>query len=192
MQYVSIDVETGGLNEQTASLIEFGAVVDDMASDLSKLPVFHRYILNYDEAGELHYQGHPYALAMHQDIFQRIASLDKEYNFCEPKDLGREFRAWLIQNMRRYDGSQKITVAGKNFNGFDRNFLKLGSLFEEVKIHHRVLDPTTLYWKPFEDMWLPSLDLCLERAGLSGSVKHNAVDDAKDVIRVIRHYYDGI
>lgn len=93
--------------------------------------------------------------------------------------------------MNGYDGSQKITVSGKNFNGLDRNFLKFSSLFDEVRIHHRVVDPATLYWKPFEDTELPSLAECLKRAGLSveDDVKYNAVDDAKDVIRLIRHHY---
>jgi inhibitor of KinA sporulation pathway (predicted exonuclease) len=35
----------------------------------------------------------------------------------------------------------------------------------------------------------PSLDTCLERAGIQSVVTHKALDDARDVIRVLRKKY---
>jgi inhibitor of KinA sporulation pathway (predicted exonuclease) len=37
-----------------------------------------------------------------------------------------------------------------------------------------------------KDESLPNLNKCIERAGLTGEVSHDAVDDAIDVVRVIR------
>jgi hypothetical protein len=59
---------------------------------------------------------------------------------------------------------------------------------EKFYIHSRVIDPTTLYWKPFTDNELPNLKECLLRAGIDKSVSHTAEDDAKDIITLLRKY----
>jgi hypothetical protein len=42
-------------------------------------------------------------------------------------------------------------------------------------------------WK--NDKSLPNLTTCKERAGVSGIVTHNALEDAWDVIEVLRKFY---
>jgi hypothetical protein len=84
----------------------------------------------------------------------------------------------------------QITVAGKNFGTFDKKFLeKLPRWNTVVKFRNRIIDPAILYvdWK--HDTTLPSLDKCKERAGIPGSVSHNALEDAWDTLQVIRAKY---
>lgn len=104
--------------------------------------------------------------------------IQKELKF---KDVVNQF---LSQN--KFDG--RITVAGKNFAGFDAKFLQDNYLFGEnfmSKFRHKVLDPGSMYVLP-EDDQVPGLPLCLERAGLPSEVPHTAVDDAVLVIKCIQ------
>ena len=69
MKYVSIDIETTGLNPDKCQIIEFAAVVDDLQDQqpIEKLPKFQTYIRHES------YTGEPYALAMHSNIFKKLA-----------------------------------------------------------------------------------------------------------------------
>jgi hypothetical protein len=83
-----------------------------------------------------------------------------------------------------------ITVAGKNFASFDKLFLeRLPRWKQAIRIKQRILDPAILYvdWKTDSDV--PNLLKCKERAGINGTVTHNALEDAWDVIEVLRKKY---
>lgn len=96
-------------------------------------------------------------------------------------------------NMSNIPDVQKITitVAGKNFGTYDRPMLmRLPMWDKSITLAHRTLDPAILYWNPWEDEKLPNLDTCLKRAGHTElGVTHDAVEDARDVIRSLRSYY---
>ena len=85
MRYVSIDIETTGLNPETCQIIEFGAVIDNDTND--EFPTFHRYIKHHS------YQGEPRALSMHARIFRALA--DGE-GIC-PNSLARQFFEFLTE-----------------------------------------------------------------------------------------------
>jgi oligoribonuclease len=91
------------------------------------------------------------------------------------------------------DGSTRpitINVAGKNFGTFDKVFLEQLPWYKKlIKTRQRILDPAILLvdWK--SDDSLPNLKECKERAGVSGIVTHNALEDAWDVIEVLRKFY---
>ena len=83
-----------------------------------------------------------------------------------------------------------ITCAGKNFGTFDKLFLeKLPRWKQLFKIRQRIIDPTILFtdWK--NDTDLPNLTTCKARAKTGGEVSHNAVEDAWDVIQLMRSQY---
>ena len=87
-----------------------------------------------------------------------------------------------------------VTPAGKNFFTFDINFIN--PLFEmsselgnSIKFRSRVLDPAILYADWNNDDALPGLGLCKERAGLDPLVTHDALEDAWDVIELLRKKY---
>ena len=177
MRYCSIDIETTGLNPATCQIIEFAAVVDDLRDQkpIDKLPRFQTYIHHPI------YQGEPYALAMHAEIFKKLAKFPDD-DIIEADSLFAAFYNFLTGPG---GSSSTIVVAGKNFASFDQKFLeKLPNKF--VKFRHRILDPAMLFTDPMLDDAPPSSALCLERAGLEGEVAHTALEDALMVVKLLR------
>lgn len=173
--YVSIDLETTGLDPESCQILEVGAVYEDWTRPLAQLPVFHRYIVHDS------YCGQPYALAMNAKILSRLSGDTTSEDFCYPEEIEGEFTIWLADC--GWDTKTAITPAGKNFSGFDLPFLrKVGC----PKLKHRALDPAMFYWRPLEDETLPDTQTCMERAGISGPVAHTAVEDALVVVELIR------
>lgn len=75
----------------------------------------------------------------------------------------------------------------KNVAGFDMPFLNtLPAWKTTTKFHHRVIDPGMLYFNPLTDSVPPDLKECKKRAGLPELVTHEALDDAWDVIQLVR------
>jgi oligoribonuclease len=183
MKFVSIDLETTGLNERTCQILEFGAAFEDEVSHISQLPTFRRIILRRQIKGE------PYALWLNADLIKQIADYNpsdiaNENVFCDERILLGEFMGWV-----RSLGLDPMNViaAGKNFAKFDLQFIKrLPNYGKLVKFHHRIVDPTGYYTLP-TDIEPPNTQTCLKRAGLPEFVAHKAVDDALDVIRLQRH-----
>jgi len=194
MRYVSIDIETTGLDPQACQILEFGAVIDDLTgldaepTPVEKLPTFHAYIDNRHVTGGLgclvnlpYVYGDPYALSMHPKILRRIATHEEGFTYLETKELPIEFMEWC-----RLHDIDEVIPAGKNYGPFDHQFLKLlPGWAEEVNMTHRSIDPSMLWITP-EDEVPPSLSVCLERAGYDPNVAHTAVEDALDVVRVVR------
>lgn len=190
--YVSIDIETLGLDPDNCDIIEFGAVIDDLKSPIEALPSFHCYI------SKEKYKGEAYAMSMHPTILKRIGVRELGYRHLPPEYLDESFSDWLIQQgfsfTHKYcdktgDRLQltEITVAGKNFSGFDLRFLRrLPNWGRTVRCRHRVIDPSMLYFDPMTMEVPPSLDDCLKMAGIQKDVSHTSVEDALDVIRCLR------
>jgi hypothetical protein len=83
-----------------------------------------------------------------------------------------------------------LNCAGKNFAGFDKKFLEKLPRWKQVfSIRSRVLDPGILFVDWINDESVPSLDECKKRAGIDGVVTHNAVEDAMDVVMLLRQCY---
>jgi oligoribonuclease len=83
-----------------------------------------------------------------------------------------------------------INVAGKNFGVFDKLFLQdLPWWVKLIKVRQRILDPAILMVDWNSDESLPSLSVCKERAGFNNHVTHNALEDAWDVIEILRKNY---
>ena len=202
MKYLSIDLETTGLDSKHNQILEFGAVLEDTNNilPLDELPTFHAYITH--PYGRI--TGDIYALNLNAGIIEKLKNqkeLEEQYNFVKVEDLAERFLFWLSQQgfeiktknegqPNEYKYSETLTVAGKNFSGFDKMFLNEVPNFNKlIKIRHRVIDPSILFidWK--NDNAPPSLDNCKVRAGIEGVVTHLAVDDAKDVIKLLRKSY---
>ena len=85
-----------------------------------------------------------------------------------------------------------LNCAGKNFAGFDKKFLEKLPRWKQVfSIRSRVLDPGILFVDWINDESIPSLDQCKQRAGIEGVVTHNAVEDAMDVVMLLRQCYQA-
>ena len=183
--YVSIDIETTGLNPHNCQILEIGAVIEDWKTSISDLSTFHCYVDHGDPV-----IGSMYALSMHPKILRRIATEEEGYSYLKPGEVAEKFKEWLLNN--GFDPSQRhLTVAGKNFASFDRQFLEMLPHWSAlVPMQHRSIDPENLYWDPWLDLeGLPDLKTCMKRAGILGEVVHNAVEDATVVVRLIRHHF---
>ena len=186
MPYVSIDLETTGLDPARCQILEVGAIYDDGFKFVDDLPIFHKYIYDPDNW----YAGEPFALQMNAKILKRLANVsavDVQNKVCIRADeLATEFRSWLL-NACGWDGKTCLTPAGKNFASFDAQFLnRVPGWKEKIKLNHRTLDPAMLWWNPLTDERLPGSQECMDRAGIKGTVAHTAVEDAEMVVRMIR------
>lgn len=170
MIYVSIDVETTGLDPNKHQLIELGAVIDDLVTPLEDLPKFSR-VVRWKV-----YEGEEEALKMNADIISNPTA----YPWCWPRELMPLFCTWLRDNSI---DTEEVQAAGKNFATFDLRFLE--RLENAPKFHRRVIDPGSMYMRAI-DKRVPSLSECMQRAGIKEAVTHRAAEDAMLVVRLIR------
>jgi len=184
--YVSIDIETTGLDPETCQVLEIGAVIDDWKKRIDELRQFRR-VLVYEVV-----TGSPYAMALNADLLRQIANPEQPeqlgpnigWGFCKPDELGKQFAYWIRANNL---DPLNLQAAGKNFANFDMQFLyRLPGFKDVIKFRHRVIDPAILYWRPFEDRGLPDSKTCYERAGLDNRVTHSAIGDALAVVQLVR------
>ena len=222
MIYISVDIETSGLDSEKHKVLSIGAIIEDTEKKLpyEECPKFNAIILQNEIIGS------PRAITMNKEIISMIGeylegtdetkqNLKKHsgYSFHESDDVVKQFYYWLeinglgygLMNSGHYGQSKDgkwlpainsatkpitLNVAGKNFGTFDKLFLqKLPWWQKLIKTRQRVLDPAILMvdWK--NDTSLPNLTTCKERAGVNGIVTHNALEDAWDVIEVLRKFY---
>jgi len=222
MLYVSIDIETSGLDPAFCKVLSIGAIIEDTERKLpfEECPKFNAIVLQREIYGS------PRAITMNKDIISMIGDYlegDEEtqhnldthsgYVFLEKDDVVKELYYWLnnngyyqgIFNSGGYgqfkegkltpliNGSTTpitINVAGKNFATFDKLFLEQLPWWKKlIKPRQRMLDPAILMvdWK--NDTSLPNLKQCKERSGIEGIVTHNALEDAWDVIEILRKFY---
>jgi oligoribonuclease len=225
MKYISIDLETTGLEKDRYQILSFGAIIEDTENKLpfSEIPKFHAAILHNELTGS------PFALNMNKKIIEAIVHYQTAEDQDEKNDLVQMtgmrfyhedqivegFYRWLYDNgMVEFDPNflnQQVTrdengkiyplitsktkpvtinVAGKNFASFDKHFIeRLPRWKQLIRIRQRIIDPAVIFtdWK--NDDSLPSLDKCKERAKIQGEVTHDALEDAWDVIELLRTQY---
>lgn len=232
MKYISIDIETTGLDPEFNQILSIGAVIEDTLNPLpfEELPKFHAVIRRESVYGSI------FALNLNKDLIQAM----KDYSEARTPELKEEieesfgakfynedevvealfqfcYRHGLVPvpdtegwshmalglNFKVVDGISYPTLtsnmpkvylncAGKNFAGFDKKFLEKLPRWKQVfSIRSRVLDPGILFVDWINDESIPSLDQCKQRAGIEGVVTHNAVEDAMDVVMLLRQCYQA-
>jgi DNA polymerase III epsilon subunit-like protein len=222
MKYVSIDIETSGLNHDMNHVLSIGAIIEDTNSKLpyEELPKFNAIVLQNN------IQGSPRAITMNKEIISLMGEYlegtdevrntlnnNSGYKFYEEDEVVKEFYYWLdnnglghgLPNIGGYtqvvdgvtrpmiNGATKpitLNVAGKNFGTFDKLFLQELPWWQKlIRTRQRVLDPAILCVDWVYDTSLPSLTTCKERMNVEGIVTHNALEDAWDVIEILRKFY---
>jgi len=191
MIYLSIDIETTGLNPETCQILEIGAIYENskIAHPFDTIPTF-RAILAHNFI-----QGEPNGLKMNNSLIESIIDYstgDRSNNlpFFNPETVLDRLFEWyrhIYIQREHMEPQHLINVAGKNFGSFDYQFLKKLPNNTPYNFNHKVLDPGSLYFNNELDWTLPGLDKCKERAGISGKVSHTALGDAWDVIQVLRY-----
>jgi hypothetical protein len=209
MLYCSIDVETSGLDHEKNNLLSISVIVEDTKLKLpfEEIPKFNAIIPDFNIYGS------PRALVMNSKIIDLIAEyhdtdqtnikeLEEKtgYKFILKDKLTFKLYEFLCLNgygdglkITKFDGNTPpltINVAGKNFNTFDKLFLNNLLWFKKlIHIRQRYLDPAILYCDFENDDTLPNLDLCKKRGKINGIVTHDAVEDAWDVVQLLRKFY---
>ena len=222
MIYVSIDIETTGLDPLSNNVLSIGAIIEDTTKKLpfEECPKFNAIVLNKQ------LQGSPRAITMNKEIISLMSEYLEGtievrenlnnlsgYKFYEEDEVVKEFYIWLdanglghgLTNSGGYaevvdgvtrpmiNGATKsitLNVAGKNFGTFDKLFLQELPWWQKlIKTRQRVLDPAILCVDWENDTSLPSLTICKERMNIEGIVTHNALEDAWDVIEILRKFY---
>jgi DNA polymerase III epsilon subunit-like protein len=180
MRYVSIDLETTGLQPSWCQVLEIGAIIDDGSSPIDSLPYFHCYVVHPQIIGE------PYGLFMNAEILRIISEphAHPDKLFLMPEHVVTAFSGWLSQN--GIDATSPIRCAGKNFGSFDRQFLeKLPDFTRFIRLAHRSIDPGSMYLTQ-DDERVPSTEECARRAGIEIVDQHQALADARLVVQLIR------
>ncbi|MCA9071116.1 MAG: hypothetical protein KDA84_19445, partial [Planctomycetaceae bacterium] len=71
-QYLSLDIETSALEPDEGVVLQVGAILDDMESEIATLPRYNKIIR---PTGPI--TGTPVALMMNFNILSELAALDK-------------------------------------------------------------------------------------------------------------------
>lgn len=225
MIYISIDVETTGLEKDRYQILSIGAILEDTTKKLSfeEIPKFHAAILHNEITGS------PFALNMNSKIIKAIVQYQTAKDQDEKNDLVQMtgmhfyqedqvvegFYRWLYDNdvvefdMEKFKSQMvklengkiypmltskmkpvTINVAGKNFASFDKHFLERLPRWQQViRIRQRIIDPSVIFTNWTDDKAIPSLYECKQRANIEGIVTHDALEDAWDVIQLLRTQY---
>ncbi len=191
MRYLSLDIETTGVNPDRDQILQVSAIIDDTTKPeipVEELNHFTCFIRRPE------YTGNAYALNMNSWILALLSGRSKEapkYAIHDSEVFDDNHTEWVI-NMNEWlkenFPSGKIVVAGKNVAGFDIPFMP--SLIRS-KFAHRTIDPTMLWTDWANDLIPPDLKLCKQRAGINTPVAHDAREDAMDVIRLLRRSIGG-
>ena len=202
MEYISIDIETTGLDRENDLVLEIAAIIENTNNPLpfNEIPKFHA-IIRHDR-----YSGSAYAINMNQRIFKILAEEPKygqermdyqiKHNIVSFNNVVLDFYYWCMKNLTNKPQDNNVpvksVVAGKNFTDFDKPFLnRLPEWNKYFAFHRRVLDPGTLFTDFMIDQEPPSLEKCLERAGIEDTVvTHFAMEDAWQVVQVLRTKYN--
>lgn len=177
MKYVSIDIETLGLNID-APIVEVACVFVDNGKILGQEQTYVCHD-KYDNC-------EPFAMAMHPDTLRLIAGGPCD-GVCHIRDLDLVINGWL----GKYAFDDQVTYAGKNAAGFDLPMLERQChAFKELcNPHHRVLDPGPMFSRRGMKS-TPTLNAIIEQEGLDAQVTHTALDDALAVVAAIERFFN--
>jgi oligoribonuclease (3'-5' exoribonuclease) len=170
--YVSIDVETTGIDRQKSHVLQLAAIYDN-GKDLEDLPTFDAVI-----KWPIISHAEEYAMNLNKALLARAFKGDNVVSIIEAR---YNFEGWLYS----VQPSGRFTAAGKNVQGFDMPILTNPvNNFNLRRFLHRALDPGSMYTEEFNH--IPTLNEINTVIGRK-PVTHNALDDCWDVVHAIRH-----
>lgn len=204
--YISIDLETTGLDTSKVQILQIGWVIDDGVSPIDKLERGSILIQN----SEISY-GENYALGMNAWIFQELMKKyqDRKYPTMSPQRAIFELMVAVKKAAKlahdydvaqgRKKPNQRVQIAGKNPANFDwpivLNNMKRPvdsvtdaeyqeeSLLGVEKVDHRFVDIGAVFYGDFG--YNPSFDSICQLANIP-PINHDALDDAMAVVIGLR------
>ncbi len=176
MKFVAIDIETTGLDPAVNQIIEFAAVACDTDTGV------RREYSRFCNAESAYWQAAAYK--MHEPWLEKFTKSPYKVG-----SLWHDFRVWLSSAYSQQPSwlyAERVTVAGKNFAGFDLRFIERLPGYTPGVFHHRCIDPAGWFIKA-DDKDMPALYKCAARAGLNPGTKeqHTALHDANLVADLV-------
>lgn len=189
MQYFSLDIETTGLDPVNCDVLQVAIVRDEINGTeqppVNDLPYFEAIIHHNTLLGE------PYALAMNVDLIRAIShgTPSSKYTIAyhgrevpvvqDPETMAARALEWLGQFPRPW------IVAGKNVAGFDLRFLP-----EELTkaFHYEAIESGSVALGARTDYWHRSAPPHLKELDSKNPHPHDALEDARAVVRILRNY----
>lgn len=184
MKYLSVDIETTGLDESFCQILEVGCVMADTLdfdTPVEDLPTF-RSRFYYDRV-----VGQPFALHMNAKLVLDMDKRPAGYNYMHPDSFWSNFTDWIRVQQGHSVTAPKLSFSGKNYGTFDSRFLWKLPRWNREYFRARVLDPGQFFLLPGDNV-LPDLKTCIARAGVQWdeSKHHDAVEDARMVVKLNR------
>ncbi len=192
MKFAGLDIETTGLDRELDQVLQLAIVLEDTTKaeiPVEELPTFEALIC-HDRLS-----GNPYALNMNREIVELLATAQPG-----PVDFrGRRVEVfankaavifaaieWLqahYTNGGPLEKPRKFVAAGKNAGGFDLPFM--GPDFQN-RFHHRVIDVGSVALGANRDFWQKDSPPGMRELHDGVEATHDALEDARDVIRLLR------
>lgn len=197
--YLSLDIETTGLDTEKSHVLQIGWVIDDGFSPRDQLKRGSVII----KESEIKY-GEFFALGMNGWLFQEMSKKNPKYPV---KTLGLAFSdlldaieqtSELAEAFDKAEGeskpSSKIQLAGKNVSNFDWPIIcnNASRLFGTVDgpnhlkrlVDHRFIDVGAVFFEVFGKN--PGFDKINKLIGWK-DINHDALDDAVNVVVALRY-----
>lgn len=179
MKYISIDIETTGLDPEKNNILEFAAVMDyDSSVTVENLP-YIQYYIHHDllcvSPSNLKFLG--------VDYYQKWMDSKQCHLSYAIGDLLRGFKDLALP--------ERTPIAGMNYPSFDHQFLLKDDTYKAVHskyFGHRYLSPAMFYLKA-DDETIPGTEELCRRSGVkyNRDEAHDALYDARLVVQLIRN-----
>lgn len=184
--YISLDIETTGLNEAD-HVLQIAMIYDDLKTPIDNL---ERVSFFVDSSSRLYSHFLSYeALSINGWIFDALAGKTKaKYPILQVEAAVKQFQDTLVSWGARQTNA--IVFAGKNVGTFDMKLLRSNGFLDDdvlakrgITISHRTLDVGALYFPDFG--YVPTSGEVNQLIGRK-PVTHDALNDALDVVCAIR------
>jgi len=201
--YLSLDIETTGLDTRKSEILSIGMVLDDGVTPFDQLRRKEIFVKLSDYSHQ-----EPEALQMNKYLISRIVRNEVvTHTPREALELIRNEFNHAIDKTQRFDidndrrVSKSVTIAGKNVLSFDIptlfHFFKrhvgprqgtfLENSHKDNLIAHRAIDIGSLYFSMYG--YIPNSE---ELHTLLGeTVAHQALADAEVVVKAVRRSFEG-
>jgi len=134
MIYISIDIETTGIDPLQDQILEFAAIIVDTSKDIQPE---NRPRVKWTVYTEDRLSGSPYALKLNSRLLDQYVKIETGKNhdpYVYVDLLAENFRAFLGSNGFKFNnnGAIHFIAAGKNYAGFDNLFLNQVSKWKKL------------------------------------------------------------